>query len=386
VAEVCGVSEERVSPWRGIVGVLAVAVVVAAISGAFAGASVALLVPRDKAAAPVTASADAGPSTLLKVSEESALTDTFNKVSPGVVTLVVQSQRLDNLGRTVRETNLGSGVVIDNRGYIVTNEHVVRGATQISVIMADGETRPGVLAGDDAPFTDVAVVRIQPDNTTVVPVADSDSVQPGQGVLTIGSVAFNQQQFDEFRNNVTRGIVSGVHRRWPKDDTVMEDLIQTDAAINHGNSGGALVTLDGRLVGITTTVIRGTQAGQQVQGVGFAISSRTFKPLVDQIINNGKTDRPFVGIVHQTLTAEQAQRARLSVSGAAAVVDVIENSPAAKAGVQKGDIVTKIADLEINDNLPYLNALVKQKPNTTVPVTLLRNGREIRVDMEVTLR
>jgi S1-C subfamily serine protease len=239
----------------------------------------------------------------------------------------------------------------------------------------------------DAPFTDVAVVRIRPDNITVVPVGDSDAVVPGQGVLVIGSVAFNQQLFDDFRNNVTRGIVSGVHRTWPKDDTVMEDLIQTDAAINHGNSGGALVTMDGTLMGITTTVIRGTQSGQQVQGVGFAISSKTFMSLVSQIIQNGKTDRPFVGIVHQTISAEQAQRARLPVTnGAASVVDVVENSPAARAGVQKGDIITKLADFDINDDQPYLAALVKLKPNTTVPLTVLRGGREVQVDLEVVAR
>lgn len=377
--------EERVSPWRGIMGILAIAVAVAAISGAFAGASVALLVSDDEPAEQASAAAEEpGPSTLLQVTEESALTDTYNKVSPGVVTLIVQAQRLDGNGRVVRETNLGSGVIIDQRGYIVTNEHVVRDAAQISVIMHDGTERPGVLVGDDAPFTDIAVVRMQPDGITVVPIGDSESVQPGQGVLAIGSVAFNQQMYDEFRNNVTRGVVSGVHRRWPKDDTVMEDLIQTDAAINHGNSGGALVTLDGHLIGIMTTVVRGTQSGQQVQGVGFAISSRIFKPLIDQIIANGKTDRPYVGIVHQTISAEQAQRARLPTSnGAAAVVEVIENSPASRAGVQKGDIITKLADFEISDDQPYLYALVKMKPNTTVPLTVLRGGQEMQLSLDI---
>lgn len=383
--------EERVSPWRGVMGILAIAVAVAALSGALAGASVALLVSDDGAPVKDQATADngaeAGPSTLLQVTEESAITETFDKVSPGVVTLIVQAQRLDTNGRMIRETNLGSGVVIDDRGYIVTNEHVVRGATQITVIMSDGSERPGVLAGDDAPFTDVAVVRIQPDNLTVVPMGDSEMVRPGQAVLTIGSVAFNQQMYDEFRNNVTRGIVSGVGRRWPKDDTVMEDLIQTDAAINHGNSGGALVTLDGQLIGITTTVVRGTQSGQQVEGVGFAISTRTLKPVIDQIIRNGKTDRPYVGIVHQTISAEQAQRARLPLSnGAAAVVEVIENSPASRAGVQKGDIITKLADFEINDDQPYLSALVKMKPNTTVPLTIVRGGQEMQLSLDVMVR
>ncbi len=379
--------EERVSAWRGIVGVLAVAVLVAALSGAFAGASVALLIPRDADESRDSARVDApGPAMTVQVTEESGITETFKKVSPGVVTLIVQAQRTDAAGRSIRETNLGSGVIIDDRGYIVTNEHVVRGASRITVIMANGEERPGVYVGDDAPFTDIAVLRVQPDNITVIPIGDSNALVHGQTVLTIGSVAFNQQLYDDFRNNVTRGIVSGLHRRWPKDDTVMEDLIQTDAAINHGNSGGALVTLSGHLVGITTTVIRGNQAGQTVEGVGFAISSRTFKPLVDQIIQNGKTERPYVGIVHQQISQEVAQRNRLPISGAAIVVDVLADSPAARAGVQKGDLITKLAEHQISDELPYLNALVKMRPNSTVPLTVVRNGREMQLNLDISQR
>ena len=379
--------EERVSPWRNIVGVLALAVVIGALSGAFAGASVAVLVLDEEEAPSSAAAADTGgPTTLLKVTEESAITETYKQVSPGVVTLVVHAQRQDAVGRTIRETNLGSGVVVDDRGYIVTNEHVVRGATRIAVIMHDGEERPGVFVGDDFPFTDIAVVRVQPEGLTVVPIGDSDAVQPGQSVLTIGSVAFNQSQFMDFRNNVTRGIVSGTKKRWPKDDTVMEDLIQTDAAINHGNSGGALVTLDGKLIGITTTVIRGNQAGQQVQGVGFAISSRTFTPLVEQIIRNGKPERPYVGIVHRTITQEVAAQLRLPVREGALAADVEANSPAARAGVQRGDVITKVADFDITETQPYLSALVKLKPNSTVPLTVLRGGQEMKFDVEISTR
>jgi 2-alkenal reductase len=379
--------EDRVSPWRSVMGVLALAVAIGALSGALAGAGAAILVPDDDDPATTAAAVDSGgPATLLKVTEESAITETYKNVSPGVVTLVVQAQRQDAAGRTIRETNLGSGVLIDDRGYIITNEHVVRGATRIMVIGHDGAERPGVFVGDDYPFTDIAVVRVQPDGLAVVPVGDSDAVQPGQGVLTIGSVAFNQSQFMDFRNNVTRGIVSGTKKRWPKDDTVMEDLIQTDAAINHGNSGGALVTLDGKLVGITTTVIRGNQAGQQVEGVGFAISSRTFQPLIDQIIRTGKTERPYIGVIHRTITQEVAAQLRLPVREGALVADVEGNSPAAQAGVQKGDVITKVADFDINETQPYLSALVKLKPNTTVPLTVLRGGQELKVNIDVTAR
>ena len=371
---------------RGMIGVLTLGVLVGALSGAFAGASVALLIPRDESAArQETATGDSGPTTLLQVKEESTITETFKKVSPGVVTLTVQAQRTDQLGRTIRETNLGSGVVIDPRGYLVTNEHVVRGASRITVTLSSGEERPGVLVGDDSPFTDIAVVRIQPDNLTVIPLGDSQALTPGQTVLAVGSVAFGPTQTD-FRNNVTRGVISGLNRRWPRDDVVMEDLIQTDAAVNHGNSGGALVTLTGELVGITTTVIRGTNAGQQVEGVAFALSSRTFRPLLEQIIASGKTERPFVGIVHRQLTPELAQQTRLTVSNGAVVLDVVADSPAARAGVQKGDVVTHLADEEVSDQRPYLNVLVKQKPNTTIPLTVIRAGREIQLSLDVVSR
>src|SRR5581483_11568384 len=113
------------------------------------------------------------------------------------------------------ETNLGSGVVIDQRGYIVTNRHVIENATKITAKFADGQDRPAVLVGDDNPFTDIAVVRVQPDNLTVVPIGDSDSLELGQQVLAIGAVAFGSNLTD-FRNNVTRGVVSGLHRRWPR--------------------------------------------------------------------------------------------------------------------------------------------------------------------------
>ncbi len=242
-----------------------------------------------------------------------------------------------------------------------------------------------MLVGDDSPFTDIAVVRVQPDGLTAVPIADSDGLQLGQEVLAIGSIAFGPNATD-FRNTVTRGVVSGLHRRWPRDDVVMEDLIQTDAAVNHGNSGGALVDLAGDLVGITTTVVRGTDNGFQVQGVAFAISSRTFQPVVDALIRTGKVERPYIGIVHQQITDQIAQQNNLPVRNGAAVVQVTPGSPADKAGIRPGDIITNLAGTDITEDNPYLNVLVKQRPGTTVPITVLRNGRSMTMDVAITTR
>jgi S1-C subfamily serine protease len=166
----------------------------------------------------------------------------------------------------------------------------------------------------------------------------------------------------------------------------MEDLIQTDAAVNHGNSGGALVNLAGELVGITTTVVRGTPSGLQVQGVTFAISSRTFKPLVDEIIRNGKVQRPYLGIQHQLITPELARQYGLPVQAGAYVVDVVPESPAAKAGIRPRDIIVRIDKMEIAEDMPYLNILAKLQPNTTVSIAFLRGGREMTADVTVGVR
>jgi 2-alkenal reductase len=387
-----GAGGEERRPSHGLIfAVIGLALLVGVVGGGIAGGLVAALVPRDSAS-PTRAgnpAVAAGPTTLLSVKEESAITDAVAKVNPGVVTLLVEAQQTDAAGRVVSETNLGSGVVIDARGYIVTNQHVVDSATKISVRLPSGEERPGVLVGDDSPFTDIAVIRVQPDNLTVVPVGDSEALALGQQVLAIGSPAFGSSLTDvrnDFNNTVTRGIVCGIHRRWPREDTIMEDLIQTDAAVNHGNSGGALVTLNGDLVGITTTVVRGTDQGNEVQGVAFAISSRVFKPLVDQIIASGRVQRPYVGISHRQITPDIARQNRLPVQNGALVINVDGDSPAAKAGIQRGDIITKINNTPITEDAPYLSILVKQTPNTTVPVTYTRNGKETTVDVDIGIR
>jgi S1-C subfamily serine protease len=387
-------ADERHPGWGMVLALIGVALLVGAVAGGVTGGLVAALIPRESASpARVPREAarqtDAPVTTLRVTSEESAITETVAKVSPGVVTLIVQAARTDAAGRVFQETNIGSGVVIDPRGYIVTNQHVVENQRRITVRLQSGEERPGVLVGDDSPFTDIAVVRVQPEGLTVVPIGDSDALRLGQTVLAIGSPAFGSSPRDvrnDFNNTVTRGIVSGLHRRWPKDNAIMEDLIQTDAAVNHGNSGGALVNLAGELVGITTTVVRGTPSGLQVQGVTFAISSRTFKPLVDEIIRNGKVQRPYLGIQHQLITPELARQYGLPVQAGAYVVDVVPESPAAKAGIRPRDIIVRIDKMEIAEDMPYLNILAKLQPNTTVSIAFLRGGREMTADVTVGVR
>ncbi len=386
--------EERRPPSGQAVAVIGLALLVGAVGGGITGGLVAALIPHDGGGTPSRAAATAAPradtpATVLRLTEDSALTQTVAKVMPGVVSLVVQASHTDNAGRVIEETNLGSGVVIDSRGYVVTNSHVVEGAKRIIVQFASGEERPGVLVGSDDPFTDIAVLRVQPDGLAVVPLGDSDALVQGQSVLAIGSPAFGSSQKDvrnDFHNTVTRGIISGLHRRWPNDDVIAEDLIQTDAAVNHGNSGGALVNLNGELVGITTTVVRGTQNGLQVQGVTFAISSKTFMPLVGEIIRTGKVARPYLGIEHRQITPDVARQNGLPTQNGAYVTDVTPESPAAKAGIRPRDIIIRINNTDIAEDLPYLNLLAQQQPNATVPISFIRNGRETTVDITIGLR
>lgn len=388
-------------PRRPPLGLLAVvaglALLTGLIGGGIAGGIVATLLPKDSqpVAARTTATATpAAPATRLNLTEDSAITQTVQKVLPGVVTLLVEATKLDPAGRVIgRETNLGSGVVIDSRGYIVTNFHVVENAVKITVKFPGGEERPAATVGDDSPFTDIAVIRVQPDNLTVVPMGDSDALDLGQQVLAIGSPAFGQSATDvrnDFKNTVTRGIVSGLHRRWPKSDTVMEDLIQTDAAVNHGNSGGALVTFKGEVVGIPTTVVRKAGGDFVVEGVAFAISSKTFRPLVEEIIQNGKVRRPYLGVRHFTITSDNAAAVGVPVrngvpvlNNGAAVASLERNGPAQTAGLQQNDIITKIGATDITEENPYLYVLAKLQPNSTVPVTVWRNGRQMTVDVTV---
>lgn len=381
--------EEQRPAWGMLLAVIGVALLVGAIGGGIAGAFITVLLERDEPAASrdVPGGEPAKPTTLLTVKEESAITDAVKKVLPGVVTLIVQSSRTDAAGRVFVSKSLGSGVVVDARGYVVTNQHVVENASKITIKLASGEERPGVLVGDDSPFTDIAVVRVQPDNLAAVSPGDSDALELGQQVLAIGSVAFGSNALD-FRNNVTRGIVSGLGRRYrpPRDNVALENLIQTDAAVNHGNSGGALVTLTGELVGLTTSVVRETSNGFQVQGVAFAIPTRAFMPLVDEIIRTGKVQRPYIGVRPQHITEELARQNGLPIQGGALVLDVVPDSPAARAGIRANDIITRLGGAEITEDTPYLNVLLKQRPNSTVPISIFRGGRELTVDVEVGLR
>lgn len=312
------------------------------------------------------------------IPEDAAITGVVERAQRAVVTVIneVEPARGEG-GFVVEETTVGSGVIVDERGFIVTNEHVIRDSVGLEVVLANGEKHPAVVVDDDSPFTDLAVLRIQAGGLSALPFGDSDALVPGQRIIAIGSAPF------DLGSTVTVGVVSSVHRSWPRNGVIMEDLVQTDAAINHGGSGGALLNARGELVGLSTTVVRSTEAGEVVEGVAFAVSSNTIAPIAQAMIDEGSFPRPYVGIAHQDVTPALAALHGLPVSYGAFVTRVSPDSPAQAAGLLEGDIIVSMGDVQLGLDMPFINALGRLKPDETAPFVVDRGGREIILDVHL---
>ena len=305
-------------------------------------------------------------------SEESAITEAVQKALPAVVAVI--NKEATPTGEGGQPLAMGSGVVIDERGYIVTNEHVVHEVGEITVLLTDGRQRGAQLVGQDWPFTDLAVLKIDQEELATIALGDSDALVPGQRVIAVGN------SLEDFRSSVTVGVVSGVGRRWQRDGIFMEGLIQTDAAVNPGNSGGALIDSLGRLVGMPTSVVR-SDNGRTVEGVAFAIPSKTIGDVAGQIIENGRTRRAYLGVSHVDVTSEVATARDLAVDRGAWVSSVGEGTPADEAGIEVGDIILRVDGLDITADLPFLNVLMSLEPDETVPTVVNRNGDEITLQV-----
>jgi 2-alkenal reductase len=313
----------------------------------------------------------------------SAVTEAVAEAVPAVVTVITeQYPREDVLGRVIEETAVGSGVIIDSRGYVVTNEHVVRDAVRLTVVFHDGQERVASLVDEDSPFTDVAVLKIRggDEGLEAIPFGDSDALTLGETVVAVGTALM------EFDSTVTTGVVSGLHRSWPRDGVVMEDLVQTDAAINHGNSGGALLNTRGELVGLNTTVIRSTEDGQVVEGVAFALSSNSVASIVETIIDEGSYPRAFLGVTHGDLTPETGMAGDLPVDHGALITSVSPGTPAEEAGLQAGDIIVRMGDWELDEEYPFINVLGRLKPGQVVAFVIYRDGARLTTEVTMGLR
>lgn len=284
-------------------------------------------------------------------------------------------RRGDDGSREYRQQGLGSGVIISNDGYILTNNHVVQGAEEISVLI-DNKEYAGKLIGTD-PKTDVAVIKVEAKNLAAVALGNSDDLEVGEWVIAVGN-PFSL----ELAHTVTAGIVSGKGRAPGIGDGTLqyEDFIQTDAAINPGNSGGALVNLRGELVGINTAIVTGGYGGGNV-GVGFAIPINLARHVMQSLIETGRVVRGYIGVDIQYVDNKLAKAYGLPEPHGALVTGLRENGPAKDAGIKVEDIVIELDGKEIRDRNHLMNLVAGYKPGTKVPLKVWRNGKEVALSV-----
>lgn len=353
------------------------AVFAAALMGGVLGGAIVALFAGGDSETP-TGAAKTATAGRFTVEQTSAVADAAGKGRPSVVR--IESTRHTQTGI---EQDVGSGVVIDTEGHVVTNAHVVLGTETLKVVLSDGTERPAILIGSDHPFTDVAVLQIAPGNLTPVQVGDSKTLKLGETVVAVGN------PLAQFDGSVTVGVVSGLNRVRILDDVRQNDLIQTDAALNSGNSGGALLNLQGQFVGMPTAVLRDAGNGSAaVEGIAFALPSSRLMPIVRGIITaGGSYPRPTIGADTRDLSPDLLTRLPTPAVNEGAIVTAIQQGgPSDGAGIQAGDIITSLDGQAINEDLPLLNALMQHQPGETVKVVLNRNGRIIEANVRLAKR
>jgi len=318
--------------------------------------------------------------------DRSAITTASEAVSPAVVTITVQaSQPTDPF--TLPETGIGSGIIYDTAGYILTNRHVVVDATTVMVELHDGRQVEGTVYGVDT-LTDLAIVKIDGNDLQAAPIGDSASLKPGQTAIVIGSA------LGTFTDSVTSGVISALGRSLAVTDPVdgerrqLRNLIQTDAAINPGNSGGPLVDINGQVVGVSTAYAQGAQ------GIFFAIPINIAKPIMAQAVAGEPLTRPWIGIIYVTVDRSLAAQNNLPIDyGAWLAPDtatgesaVIDGSPAEEAGLHVGDILTAIDGKQINAANNLDDILSEHEPGDRLTLSVLREGQDLQIGITLGVR
>lgn len=320
----------------------------------------------------------------LVLQEGEIVADVFKKVSPSTVAITTESVNPASARFFVPQVSqsAGSGIIISKDGYVMTNKHVVpEGVEKVTVILWDGKELENVKVVGRDPSNDLAFLKIDGVNDlTPAAVGDSGTVEPGQKVVAIGNA------LGIFRNSVSSGIISGIGRPVEASDgsgtsEKLENLFQTDAAINPGNSGGPLVNLKGEIIGINTAV------SQEGEAIGFAIPINDAKALITSILKQGKISKPYLGVRYISLDAEIAEELKLAVHdgalirGTAQAPGIVTGSPAAKAGLRDGDIITKVNGQDVNRTTGLANRLAQFSPGTKVELTILRDGKEQKISV-----
>jgi len=310
------------------------------------------------------------------------------QVRPAVVQITTRSVPTDLPGEAEADTGVGSGVIYDPAGYVLTNNHVVAGGEALLVALPGREDPSrGSRGGRRIPQTDLAVLKIQGDNLPVARLGDSDQMKVGDWVVAIGNALGLPGG-----PTVTVGVVSALNRtvQEPGDtDTspsgpFLYDMIQTDASINPGNSGGALVNLNGEVVGINTMIAGAAGPGIQAQGIGFAISVNGAKPIAQQLVSSGQVVHPFLGIRYTALTPSSARQLGIQgVQNGIVVMKVVPGSPAERAGVKDLDVIVKVGNQPIEQEGTLGRVLSTHKPGDVISLEIQRGGKteQIRVTL-----
>ncbi len=306
---------------------------------------------------------------------------------PSVVSIISTTDVYDFFGGKTTKQSEGTGFVLTRDGYILTNKHVVSDSNaRYTVITSKGESYPAKVVAKD-PFNDLAAIKIKASNLKEVKIGNVNDLKVGQRVIAIGNA------LGEFQNSVTAGIVSGKGRALAVSDALgaaqerLENVIQTDAAINQGNSGGPLINLDGQVVGINTAMVSGGQT------IGFALPINIIYP-VDTFINNlkekGKIIRPMIGVSYIPVTKELASLNELPVNYGALIYKgeglgsaVVSGGPADKAGIKEGDIIIKVNDEKIDENQSLSLLIQKYQPGDEIELTVLRDKKEFKVKLKL---
>lgn len=324
---------------------------------------------------PASARSTVEQSKQVTLQENSATIDLVKKVGPSVVSINTSSQVQSYFGAQ-EQKGAGTGVIVKSDGLILTNKHVVEGASTVTVTTTEGKQLDGKVLATD-PSNDIAFVKVNANGLPAAELGDSDAVEVGQKAIAIGNA------LGEYNNTVTTGVISGKSRPVQASDgqgntETLSNLFQTDAAINPGNSGGPLLNIDGQVIGINTAVASGNNA----QNIGFAIPINEVKSALDSVIAKGTIVRPYLGVRYVMITPTFAQNNKLSIKEGALLrgdtdtLAVLPNSPGAKAGLREGDIITKVNGTAVTTQNPLQNVVGKQKVGDTVTITVYRDGKE----------
>jgi serine protease Do len=367
------VEPRRRSPGIGTVVLASLIAATLASGGTFLALDAAGVLDRTAAPSSVGNGSTVGTNQSVKLSESSAIIAAAAKVGPAVVKIEVAGTDSSAIGGVIPE-GVGSGVIYDSRGWILTNRHVVKDSSSLTIQLKDGREFPGRVYGIDT-LTDLAIVKIEATDLPTAPIGDSGELQVGQLTIAIGS------PLGTYSNTVTSGIVSATGRRIQVEDgTVITNLIQTDAAINPGNSGGPLIDAIGNVIGINTAVARDSN------GIGFAIPINIARPIMQQALAGAELARPYIGIKFMQIDAQLAIDLKLPVSAGAfvKVLDadnqptgepaVIANGPGAQAGIVEGDVITAIEGVTIDTEHPLDAVLSQFAPGQTVTLAVIRGN------------